>query len=99
MREPGGDTFFSNNIDSNHSISIEKVKIKLATVDPITPTTGHAGTVVTISGTGFTATSVVTLGPVSIPPANIHFHFQDDLLRTLFLQGLHRALNHVFSVL
>ena len=66
-------TFFSNNIDSNHSISIEKVKIKLATVDPITPTTGHAGTVVTISGTGFTATSVVTLGTVSIPSANIQF--------------------------
>ena len=66
-------TFFSNNIDLNHSISIEKVKIKLATVDPITPTTGHAGTVVTISGTGFTATSVVTLGTVSIPSANIQF--------------------------
>ena len=66
-------TFFSNTIDLNPSISISKVKLRLVTVDPISPTTGHAGTIVTINGTGFTSTSTVSLGSFSIPAANILF--------------------------
>ena len=58
--------FFSNSIDCNPSISTEKVKLILVTVDPISPTTGHAGTIVTINGTGFTATSTVSLGTTAI---------------------------------
>jgi len=66
-------TFFSNNINFYDSVSIEKVIFRAVTVDPISPTTGHAGTIVTINGSGFTAFSIVSLGTFSIPSANIQF--------------------------
>ena len=75
--------FFSNSIDCNPSISTEKVKLILVTVDPISPTTGHAGTIVTINGTGFTATSTVSLGTTAIPAANIQFVSATELKVTV----------------
>ena len=51
---------FSNSIENNHLIDkISGHNIVVATVDGISPTTGHAGTIVTITGTGFTSTSTV----------------------------------------
>ena len=73
---------FSNNFNNNSKSNL-KHKLNILTVDPITPTTGSAGTIVTINGTSFTSTSVVQLGTIEIPAANIQFVNATQLKVTL----------------
>jgi gliding motility-associated-like protein len=74
---------FSNGLYENLTNSTKIINFSTLTVDGISPNSGHAGTVVTITGTNFTASSVVTLGTFSIPFANIQFVSATELKITV----------------
>ena len=54
-------SFASSFKTSNENIS-KNYSLTILTVDGITPSSGHAGSVVKITGTGFTSNSVIQLG-------------------------------------
>ena len=64
---------FSNMLKENWNYSYENIDFSILSVDGISPTSGHAGTVVTITGSGFTTTSNVLLETFPIPSANVAF--------------------------
>ena len=64
---------FSNTCTNNNNYRCKNSKISLLTVTSISPVSGHAGTVVTITGTNFTVSSVVALGGNTIPSTNVQF--------------------------
>jgi gliding motility-associated-like protein len=73
----------SKNLNVNISNPTEIINFNTFSVSGISPTSGHAGTVVTITGLGFTPTSTVVLGSVTIPVANIQFVSATELKVTL----------------
>ena len=74
---------FSNSIIANNNNNSVKLELSVLTVDAIAPTTGHAGTVVTITGSAFTSSSIVLLGATTIPVSNIQFISSTELQVTI----------------
>ena len=68
-----------DNLASNNEIANFNALI----VSEISPTSGHAGTIVTITGTEFTPTSSVVLGAIIIPATNIQFISPTELKVTV----------------
>lgn len=66
-------TLFSNTCNNSNNYRHENSKISLLAVTAIAPVSGHAGTIVTITGTSFTSTSIVALGANTIPSANVQY--------------------------
>ena len=75
-------SFASSFKTSNENIS-KNYSLTILSVDGITPSSGHAGTVVKITGTGFTSNSVIQLGSATIPSANIQFISSTEIDVTL----------------
>lgn len=73
----------SNALYRNLTNSIDIENFYALSVSGIFPTSGHAGTIVTITGASFTPTSIVLLGALTIPSANIQFVSATELKVTL----------------
>ena len=73
----------SNTLYRDLTNSTEIQNFSALSVDGIYPTSGHAGTIITITGASFTPTSIVLLGALTIPSANIQFVSSTELNVTL----------------
>lgn len=78
-------TVFSNTFENNDKIDLSPVSIVVAPITSFTPSTGAAGTVVTISDTGgnFLLGQPVTLNGGLIPAINVNFIDENTLNVTI----------------
>ena len=78
-------TLFPNSFENTYKNTPSSVDKVVGTINSFSPSTGHAGTVVTINGPNgdFTITSTVTLNGFAIPAANINYIVPNKLEVTI----------------
>ncbi len=74
---------FASTIENSKKTSSKYNSLSTVSISGVNPTSGHAGTIVKLSGSGFTSTSTIVLGSATIPIANIQYISSTEIDVTL----------------
>ena len=74
---------FASTLNYSKETSSKNISLSFTSISGVNPTSGHAGTIVKITGSGFTSTSTIQLGSATIPTANIQYISSTEIDVTL----------------